>query len=511
MPTATSRDAGEVLVAVDVGTSGARASAFDLHGRPVLAARRSYPTELPREGWAEQDARRWRSASLSALGELIGKLGDAHPIVAIGMTGQCPSVVAIDERGEPLRPGIIYRDNRAVAEATQARDLLGAREVHERTGHMTEAFHLAAKLLWLRTHEPRVFDASAHFLEPSEYVALALTGEFVTDWTVAAASGLLDLRARRWAVDVISELGLDAGKLATPNPSWAVVGQLRPALARRFGCGQIPVVAGAGDSIACAFGAGVTVPGPASEMAGSSSCLNTILREPVADLDVTHYPSAVGPDGYVTEVGINTTGEAIDWVTTLFYGGRAGRARAGDFGQLDREAATVAAGADGLLFAPVLGDGERDDPGLRGVAVGMSLRHDRAAWARATLEGVAFGIRTRIDTLDRESTPATELRVSGRSADLVTWNQIKADVLGLPVRRVPGEATAAGVAMLAGLGVGIYSDPDDAVAAACRLDDPVDPDPANHQRYQEIYERYRAAIGSAVAHVHDSADPSGGD
>jgi sugar (pentulose or hexulose) kinase len=259
------------------------------------------------------------------------------------------------------------------------------------------------------------------------------------------------------------------------------------------------VIAGAADSLACAFGAGVTAPGPVSEMAGSSTCLNSVVAEPLPDLDVANYASPAGRAGYMTETGINTAGEAVDWLAALAYGGRGGRPRGTDYDLLDREAAAVPAGADGLLFVPVLGDGERDDPLLRGTAVGLSLRHGRAAWARATLEGVAFGMRALLEVLGRNRAPATELRVSGRAAGLRSWNQIKADVLGIPVIRVPGDATAVGITMLAGLGVGVYRDPGEAITAACHPADPVLPDRANRDRYDTLYERYRGVAASDLA------------
>jgi sugar (pentulose or hexulose) kinase len=230
-----------------------------------------------------------------------------------------------------------------------------------------------------------------------------------------------------------------------------------------------------------------------------------VVAEPLPDLDVAIYASPMGPAGYMTETGINTAGEALDWVAALAYGGRAGRAggrpRAGDYERLDREAAGVPPGADGLLFVPVLGDGERDDPALRGTVTGLSLRHGRAAWARATMEGVAFGMRALLEVLGRDREPAAELRVSGQAAGLRTWNQIKADVLGVPVRRVPGDATAAGVAMLAGIGAGVYSGPGEAVAAACHPAEPVLPDPASAERYDDVYQRYRAVLASGLARV----------
>lgn len=491
---------GDVLVAVDIGTSGARASAFAVTGDPVGEVRRSYPTYLPAEGWAEQDARRWRSAALSALGALVRELGAGCAVRAIGVTGQCPSVVPLDERDQPLRAGLIYRDNRATAEAAWMRERFGDAELHQLTGHVPAAFHVAAKLLWLRAHEPGVFAAARRFVQPTDYVALALTGRATTDWSMAAATALLDLRGRRWATGLLAGLDLDPAALPDVVPSWSVAGEVRPGLARRLGIpAGVPVVAGAGDSIACALGAGVTEPGPVSEMAGSSSCFNSITAEPLPDRDVTHYPSIVTGLGYVTEVGINTTGEALDWLARLLYAGPARAPRPADFARIEQAAAATAPGAGGLVFAPVLGDGERDDPALRGAITGLSLRHDRGALARATLEGIACGVRARLETLGRTSAPATELRVSGGGAGLAIWSQIKADVTGIPVVRVAGDSTAAGAAMLAGLGAGIYRDPAEAVAAVCRPAGPVWPEPAHRALYDDLYARYLTLIGSPVA------------
>ena len=427
-------------------------------------------------------------------------------MLAIGLTGQCPSVVPVGRRGEPLRPGIIYRDNRATAESRALRERFGDASLHARTGQVPTAFYTAAKIGWIRAHEPATFAAARLFLQPSEYAGLALTGEPVTDWTLAGATAMFDIAQRIWAADLLAWLGLDPARLPVPQPSWTIAGELRPALVRRFGLARpVPVIAGAADSLACALGAGVTAPGPVSEMAGSSTCLNSVVAEPLPDLDVAIYASPMGPAGYMTETGINTAGEALDWVAALAYGGRGGRPRAGDYERLDREAAGVPPGADGLLFVPVLGDGERDDPALRGTVTGLSLRHGRAAWARATMEGVAFGMRALLEVLGRDREPAAELRVSGQAAGLSTWNQIKADVLGVPVRRVPGDATAAGVAMLAGIGAGVYSGPGEAVAAACHPAEPVLPDPAQAGAYDAVYQRYRAVLASGLARAPSPA------
>jgi xylulokinase len=486
-----------LLIAVDVGTSGARAAAFDLDGRRLLEARRGYPTHQPREGWAEQDGRAWRSAALGALRDLVRRLaadgvGRPTEVRAIGLTGQCPSVVLVDRAGQPVSPGLIYRDNRATAEAESLRLRFGDEAIHRRTGHLPSGFHVAPKLLWLRDHEPALFARAALALQPRDLVALALTGEAATDGTHAAATLVYDLRAGIWDRRLLDAFGLDPSLFPPIRPSSAVIGGLRPAIAVRVGLAAgLPVVLGGADSQACALGAGVVAPGPVSEMAGSSTCLNAAVPEPLDVLAVTHYPHVV-PGPFTTETGINTTGAAVAWLAGLAYGGRSGRPTATDYVRLDAEAAAVPPGADGVVALPVLGDGERTDPDLRGAFAGLSLRHGRGALARAVLEGVAFAIADQIELLRVGGAPVTELRVSGGDTRLRSWTRIKADVLGIPVRTVPGDAAVTGVAMLAGFGAGVYRDATEAIQRCVRPDAAIDPDPRTRDAYAAAAAAYRA-------------------
>ncbi|HEY8179191.1 MAG TPA: FGGY family carbohydrate kinase, partial [Candidatus Limnocylindria bacterium] len=316
----------QTLVAVDVGTSGARATAFTVAGERILEARRGYPTTSAQPGWAEQDPRAWRSAAIGALADLVRRLGSRHRVVAIGLTGQCPSVCLVDARVRPLGPGLIYRDNRATAEAAAVRERFGDAAIHARTGHLPAAFHIGPKLMWLQAHEPETFARASHALQPRDLVAHALTGEIATDGTHAAATLAFDLRRRAWADDLIDAMGLPHDLFPPVLPSSQPVGALQVAVARRIGLDPgLPVILGGADSQACALGAGVIAAGPVSEMAGSSTCLNAAVAEPLTVLAVTHYPHVI-PGPYTTETGINTTGAAIAWVADLLYAPRGRRA-----------------------------------------------------------------------------------------------------------------------------------------------------------------------------------------
>ncbi len=494
----------DVLAAVDVGTSGARAVAFDLEGRRLLEVRRGYPTRTPQPGWAEQSAAAWRSASLAALAELVRGVGSRGRVHAISLTGQCPSVVLVDARGRAVGQGLIYRDNRATVEAEEIRTRFGVAAMHARTGHLPAAFHIAPKLLWLRRHDPAAWRSAALALQPRDWVVLGLTGEAVTDGTHAAATLVYDLHGRRWDDELLAGLDLPASLFPRIGRSHEVVGTLRPSIAARLGLpASTPVVLGGADSQACAFGAGVVEPGPVSEMAGSSTCLNAVVTNPLDVLEVTHYPHVVG-DWWTTETGINTTGAAVTWVADRLYAGRSGRATPAHYAHLNEESSSVRPGADGLLFVPVLGDGERTDAALRGAITGLSLRHGRAAIARAALEGVACTIRAQLELLRVGGARVTELRVSGGDARLSTWNQVKADVTGLVVRTFPGDAAASGVAMLAGLGAGVYRDAADAIARCVRPGAQFWPDPDAVARYQAVYRAYRDLVDSAVVR-HEEA------
>jgi sugar (pentulose or hexulose) kinase len=472
-----------LFAAVDVGTTVARAVAVDLRGRRVAEVRCPYGTSMPHPGWAEQDPREWVANAVAALGGLVRRLGGRR-IVAIGLTGQCPTVAPYGHRGAAVGPGLLYRDNRAVAEAQQMRDVVGAAAMHRRTGHVAEAFHVGPKVLWLRRHAPQVYGRTRVFLQPRDAVLRRLTGRVATDETHANATLFFDLEARSWAPDLFATFGVDPSLFPEVLPPWVVAGTVRSAAAEETGLAAgTPVVVGAADSQCVAFGTLVIEPGPVSEMSGASSCLNSSVRTPRRDPRITHY-SHVVPDRFTTELGVNTTGAAVAWaVDRLAFRGYGAFAAAASAGRLEVLGSGGGLGSDegataAPYFLPFLGDGERDDPTAEGGFVGVSERHDRAALAYATVEGVALAVAERVRVLRRAGCPVDELRVSGGGARLDVLGQLKADALGVPVRHLAVDASAVGAAMLAAGAAGYADEAREALAALVDRARVFEPDPA---------------------------------
>jgi xylulokinase len=460
-----------LVAAVDAGTTGARAVAFDLSGRLIAEVRRPYRTRSPRPGWAEQDAGDWAESAVAVLRGLAARTRAAGTIRAIGLTGQCPTMVVADARGRPLRAGMLYRDNRAVDEARQMRDRVGDAVMHQRTGHLPEAFHVGPKLLWIRRHEPEIFARARLVLQPRDVVLHRLTGMVATDETHANATLLFSLGQRDWDPWLLGTFDLDPALFPAVLPPWAQAAELPGDVARDLGLpAGVPLVIGAADSQCAAFGAGVAAPGPVSEMAGASSCLNSVVIDPLDDLRVTHY-SHVVPACFCTELGVNTTGAAIGWaVSALGYPGFG--ELAGDAARFRRRLQRGAPGPGAVdaapLFLPYLGDGERDDPAARAGFLCLSDRHDRAALAFAVIEGVSFAVWSVLTVLEQAGSPLSELRVGGGGARLGLAGQVKADLLGRRVRHLDIDPAGLGAAMLAAGAAGLSGEAGAAIAATLR-------------------------------------------
>jgi xylulokinase len=487
----------DVVLALDVGTSGARVAAYDREGVLVARGATDYPTYYEHHAWAEQEPEDWWSGAMAALHAAVSALDRADRVCAIGLTGQSPTIAPFDVAGHALRRALLYADNRAVDETQEWIARTGGRQaVHMRTGHDPEPFYIGPKLLWVQRHEPDIFARTHLWLQPRDFAAWRLTGECATDWSHAGSTLLFDIRVRDWADDVFAAMAIPRAAFPPARAPWSILGEVRTEVAKAIGLPlptRVPVVLGGADSQCCVVGAGVLDARELSDMAGTSTCLNAPVPAPLADLRIPIYCHVV-PGQWCTELGLNASGAAFDWLARMF----APRGAPPAFDAAEAEAQSAPAGAHDLIFLPYLADGERFNPALRGGFCGLSLRHEWGDLARAVLEGVAFAIREHLDTMAVAGAPVQALHVSGGGARVALWNQIKADVTGLPVVAVASDATSLGVALVAGAAVGLHPSLEEAAKRCVRVRRRYEPNVALASRYAERYARF-SALAAATA------------
>jgi xylulokinase len=453
----------QVLVGLDVGTTGVKAIAITPAGEVVAAAVEGYPLSTPHPGWSEQDPDDWVRASETAL----ARLGADAP--RVGFSGQMHGLVCLDEHDRVLRPAILWNDQRTAAECAEIEETIGLERLISLTGNRALPGFTAPKLLWLRRQEPDVYARIRRILLPKDYVRLRLTGEWAIDAADASGTLLFDVAQRRWSDDVLAALEIPREWLPPVEES--------------------TVVAGAGDQQAAALGVGVIEPGTVSVVLGTSGVVLAPLPAYAHDPEArVHAFCHALPDTWeAMGVMLNAAG-SLRWF-------RDALAPECSFDELTAEAADRAPGADRLTFLPYL-QGERTphaDPDARGAFVGLELGHDRGALARAVLEGVAYGLRDSLELLRALGVSPEKGRASGGGARSRLWLEIVASVLDLPLElTVVEEGSAYGAALLAGVAAGVFSDAEAAVAACVRPRDTVEPNPAWAPVYEEGYARFRA-------------------
>ncbi len=464
-----------VLAGLDVGTTAVKGLAIDGSGNVLARAQRGYMLSTPRPGWAEQDPEDWCRAADHVLSALHAEAGRPD---GIGLSGQMHGLVALDRAGRPLRPAILWNDQRTGAECAEIEERIGLQRLIALTGNRALPGFTAPKLLWLRRHEPELWAQVHSVMLPKDYVRLRLTGRVATELSDASGTLLLDVAGRRWSDEVLDGLELAAGLLPELLEGPERAGE-------HYG---IPVAAGAGDQAAGAIGVGVTRPGPLSVVLGTSGVVfaadERYRPDPAGRLHA--FCHAIPDRWHVMGVMLSAAG-SLAWARDALAPGTG-------FDTLLAGAQKWPPGVEGLTFLPYL-NGERSphaDPDARGAFVGLSLRHDRDALLRAVLEGVAFGLRDGLDLIRALGIQATEGRLTGGGARSELWTRILASVLELPLTRVAvNEGAAFGAALLGGVAACVWPDVDAATAATVRTGATVEPVEAWIAPYREAAQRFR--------------------
>jgi xylulokinase len=478
------------ILAHDLGTTGNKSTLCSTDGRIAASCFCAYETDYLRPNWAEQNPVDWVQAVCCATQDLLAKTSiQPGDIAVISLSGHMQGATLVDREGTPLRPSILWADQRARAQAEAIASAVGKDETYRLTGSRVSPAYTAAKLMWVRDHQPEVYARLHKVLQCKDYVAFFLTGVFATDYSDASLTQLLDLEKRDWAWEMISDLGLSASLLPDLYPSAAVIGQVTAAAAAATGLKQgTPVVIGGGDGSCATVGACSIHTGDIYNYIGSSSWMALTTEQPVLDAQQrTFNMMHLDPSLYVAVGSMQAAGGAYTWLEDLL---RAPGQAEPDYAGLDQAAAGCPPGGNGVLFLPYL-LGERSpywNPAARGAFIGLTMPDRRAEMARAVLEGVGLNLRIILEILQSQGVQAEEMRLIGGGSKSAVWRQILANIYELPVTvlDLPYAATALGAAIAGGVGVGIY--PDYSVAQElAQATESTRPQPETYPLYRELY------------------------
>lgn len=487
------------LLGIDGGTESLRARLFDLSGRCLGNAVSPYPTEFSPGARAEQDPEHWWQAAGKAVRAAIAEAGvPASEVRALSLATTCCTVVALDAAGRALRPAILWMDMRA---AREARDILAtgdaALAVNGAGRGPISAEWMVPKALWLKRHEPHVFDAAATICEYQDFMTLRLTGRRTASLNNVSIRWHYATDRGGWPASMVRTLGIEA--LLEKWPAEVIapgdpIGPLTPDAAAHLGLpASVLVVQGGADALIGIIGLGVSRPGQIALITGSSHLQFGVTDQPrhVPGLWGT-YKDALYAGSYLLEGGQTSTGSIVNWLRRLVGGNL-------DLAALNEAAAALAPGAEGLLVIDHF-QGNRTphtDPLARGAILGLSLYHGLPHVFRAVIEGICLGTRAIVQRMQEAGLPAAEMVVGGGATNSPLWLQIHADTANLPIR-VPdvAEVPSLGAALLAGVGAGCFASIQQGIDAMVSPGRVIEPNPTSAAHYDEIFGRYAAAYAA---------------
>ncbi|GER91988.1 xylulokinase [Dictyobacter vulcani] len=498
----------QTLLGIDLGTTGVKAALFAVDdGRVIADAFFDYPLFHPHPGWAEQNPADWWDATVSAI-RLCLQQGarqgaSAEDVRGLGISGQMHGVVLLDANQQVLRPCIIWADQRSDEQCRWITEKVGASKLIEYVSNPALTGFSAPKLLWVRDHEPDVFARAHTMLLPKDYIRYRLTGVLAMEISDAAGTCLLDVQHGAWSQEVLAALELDPGLLPPVVPADAASGMITKEVAELTGLhAGMPVAGGGADNACGAVGNGVVEPGLALVSVGTSGIVLAHANSPQVDTSgpvprVHTFNHAVPHAWYLMGV-TQGAGLSLRWLRdNIGLPERALERWTGidSYETLGKEAESVPAGSEGLIFLPYL-QGERTphlDAHARGGWIGLTASHDRRHLVRSVLEGVAFSLKDCYGIIREQGLQLNQVRATGGGAKSALWRQIIADVLEVElVVTNSSEGPAFGAALLAGVARGAYSSVQEACARTVRITKRTEPNAQVAPAYQQAYAVYQA-------------------
>ena len=482
---------GELLLGIDIGTYSSKGILVNPSGEVLKSCVVDHEMDIPRPGWAEQDAERvWWGDVIKICHRLLdGSPYRGKDVAGIALSAIGPCMLPLDAQGKPLRPGILYGvDTRATAEIEYLNQKLGEENIFQFSGMVFTSQAVGPKILWMRNNEPDLWKKVDYITTASSYLVYRLTGEKVIDrHTASHYMPLIDIKGLEWS-DRFAEEIIELEKL--PRLAWSdeLAGYVSLTGEEETGLeAGTPVAVGAVDALSEAISVGVVNPGDLMIMYGSTAFFILVLDSPTPDKRMWTVAGAFKGQ-YNLAAGMATTGSLTRWFRDELARELSEETA---YATLFAETANIEPGSGGVLVLPYF-SGERtpiSDPKARGVIAGLTLSHRREHLYRAILEGVAYGIRHNLDTFNSIGAKANRVVAVGGGTKSTTWLQIVSDVAGI-TQSVPNVTIGAsyGDAFLAGLVSGILKREN--LKDWVRESAEIHPNPKNHLKYEVLYQDY---------------------
>jgi xylulokinase len=491
----------EYLCAFDLGTTGVKAGVFTPDGQVLGTTCREYSVLYPGPQWIEQSIEEMWESHCNACRELIDRF-DLHPhdIAAVGVSSQRATFVPLDKDGKPLTRFIGWQDKRSILQCERMERLVGAERYYQIAGLPIEPTAAVSKILWFKEQAPEIFERT-HVFASTQNVHLAQLGvdQAPCDLPDAAYLGLLDVDRLEWSRELLEQLEIPIEKLPTLAPSGQCVGRVSPAAAQATGLAAGTLIVTAGGDLQCAgLGMGVAEPGYVSVGIGTGGGVLTYLDRPLRHPEraLNCLPHAV-PGAWEIEGICLASGATYRWyrdVLGAYERETAAKLNMDPYEILNADASMAEPGASGLLVMPALAGAGAPNwyPKARGVILGLTLATDKKALTRAVLEGICLEIRWMLEATRKLGTPIEEVRIWGGAAKSSLWNQIAADVYGVPAAQTAvSEAGLVGAAICAGVGAGIFKNAREGARSMVRVERRFEPNPALRGRYDELFDLYQ--------------------
>ncbi|BCB02518.1 xylulokinase [Bacillus sp. KH172YL63] len=478
------------VIGIDLGTSAVKLLLMNQKGKIIDEVSKSYPVIQEKAGYSEQDPQSWVEQTAAGLSDLLRNFkGNPEDIEGISFSGQMHGLVLLDENNEVLRPAILWNDTRTTEECRDIYEALGEERLLAITKNPALEGFTLPKLLWVKKHEPKIYEKAKTFVLPKDYVRYKLTGELHMDYSDAAGTLLMDISKKEWSKEICDILGIDE-KLCPPLvASYEKVGNVTSEMAISTGLSaSTAVIAGGADNACGAIGSGILEDGKTLCSIGTSGVV--LSYESSDDKDFqgrVHYFNHGTPDGYYTMGVTLAAGDSLSWFKEV-------SGKDESFEEWMSDVGRVPAGSNGLLFTPYV-SGERTphaDAAIRASFIGMDRSHERKDFIRAVMEGITFSLNESLAIFRGNGKEINTIVSIGGGTKNEEWLQMQADIFNAKIVKLASEqGPGVGAAMLGAYGCGWFPSLKECAAEFISVEKEFLPDPEKVKVYKALFEVYQ--------------------